>query len=136
MKTCGHVDSLRGSSDKIGTIQRRLAWPLRKDDTREVYQEREYQGHDAKNVYNKWYADRRHMKAYQSTKTLRGIDVDATMMGFNIENLTAKQALMDAKEKHARRWQTKEGTYRLKEKLLPDVRDTDVEMIDSSTAHQ
>ena len=27
------VDSLRGSSDKIGMIQRRLAWPLRKDDT-------------------------------------------------------------------------------------------------------
>ena len=27
-------DSLRGSSVKIGTIQRRLAWPLRKDDTR------------------------------------------------------------------------------------------------------
>ena len=27
------VDSSRGSSDKIGTIQRRLAWPLRKDDT-------------------------------------------------------------------------------------------------------
>ena len=26
-------DSLRGSSIKIGTIQRRLAWPLRKDDT-------------------------------------------------------------------------------------------------------
>ena len=25
-------DSLRGSSVKIGTIQRRLAWPLRKDD--------------------------------------------------------------------------------------------------------
>jgi hypothetical protein len=25
--------SLRGSSVKIGTIQRRLAWPLRKDDT-------------------------------------------------------------------------------------------------------
>ena len=33
---CGAVhllDSLRGSSVKIGTIQRRLAWPLRKDDT-------------------------------------------------------------------------------------------------------
>ena len=27
------MDSLQGSSDKIGTIQRRLAWPLRKDDT-------------------------------------------------------------------------------------------------------
>ena len=51
-------------------------------------------------------------------------------MGFNIENLTAKQALLDAKDKHARRWQTKEG---LKGKLLPDVRDTDVEMADTST---
>ena len=27
------LDSLRGSSVKIGTIQRRFAWPLRKDDT-------------------------------------------------------------------------------------------------------
>ena len=27
------MDSLRGSSVKIGTIQRILAWPLRKDDT-------------------------------------------------------------------------------------------------------
>ena len=27
------TDTLRGSSVKIGTIQRRLAWPLRKDDT-------------------------------------------------------------------------------------------------------
>ena len=27
------IDSFRGSSVKIGTIQRRLAWPLRKDDT-------------------------------------------------------------------------------------------------------
>ena len=27
-----YTDSLRGSSVKIGTIQTRLAWPLRKDD--------------------------------------------------------------------------------------------------------
>ena len=37
MRACEGVlaglDSLRGSSVKIGTIQRRLAWPLRKDDT-------------------------------------------------------------------------------------------------------
>ena len=31
--TAHTLDSLRGSSVKIGTIQRRLAWPLRKDDT-------------------------------------------------------------------------------------------------------
>ena len=35
------MDSLRGSSVKIGTIQRRLAWPLRKDDT-----------HKSRSVYN------------------------------------------------------------------------------------
>ena len=27
------MDSFRGTSVKIGTIQKRLAWPLRKDDT-------------------------------------------------------------------------------------------------------
>ena len=30
------VDSLRGSSDKIGRRQRRLAWPLRKDGTHKL----------------------------------------------------------------------------------------------------
>ena len=73
------------------------------------------------------------MDAYRTTRTLRGVDIEGAMMGFNIENLTAKQALLEAKDKHTRRWQTKEGTYRLKEKLLPDVRDTDVEMADTST---
>ena len=33
-KTRHLLDSLRGSSVKIGTMQRRLAWPLRRDDTR------------------------------------------------------------------------------------------------------
>ena len=33
MYAYSELDSLRGSSVKIGTIQRRLAWPLRKDDT-------------------------------------------------------------------------------------------------------
>ena len=32
IKMRGCLDSLRGSSVEIGTIQRRLAWPLRKDD--------------------------------------------------------------------------------------------------------
>ena len=35
------MDSLRGSSVKIGTIQRRLAWPLRKDDTHKSRSEKE-----------------------------------------------------------------------------------------------
>ena len=73
------------------------------------------------------------MGAYKTTKTLPGIDIEVAMVGFNIDNITAKQSLQDAKDKHTRRWQTKKGTYRLKEQLLPDVRDTDVVMADSST---
>ena len=52
----------------------------------------------------KWYADQRYIYAYKSTKTLRGIDVDGAVMGFNIENLTAKQALLDAKNKRRGHW--------------------------------
>jgi len=36
------LDSLRGSSVNIGTIQRRLAWPLRKDDTNTSRRVNEY----------------------------------------------------------------------------------------------
>ena len=97
------------------------------------FQEREYQGADQEDVYNRWYEDQRYMGAYKTTRTLPGIDVEVAMVGFIIDNITAKKALQDAKDKHTRRWQTKEGTYRLKEQLLPDVRDTDVEMADSST---
>ena len=97
------------------------------------FQEREYQGDDRDDVYNKWYEDQSYMGAYKTTRTLHGVDIEGAMMGFNIENITAKQALLEAKDKQTRRWQTKEGTYRLKEKLLPDVRDTDVEMADTST---
>ena len=43
--------------------------------------------------------------------------------GFNIDNRAAQKAIRDVKAMHARRWQTKEGIYRIKEQLLPDVRD-------------
>ena len=39
------LDSLRGSSVKIGMIQRRLAWPLRKDDTHKSRSETSFFSH-------------------------------------------------------------------------------------------
>ena len=44
------MDSLRGPSVKIGAMQRRLAWPLRKDDThksrlKQIYYIMLYKGH-------------------------------------------------------------------------------------------
>ena len=99
------------------------------------YQEREYQGADRDAVYDRWYQEKRYIGAYKVTRTLLGIDIDVSMVGFDIDNITAKKALQDAKDRHARGWQTKEGTYRLKEQLLPDVRDNDIVMADSSTGH-
>ena len=100
------------------------------------YQEREYQGADRDAVYERWYQGQRYMGACKVTKPPFCIDVDVAMVGFNIDNVAAKKALKDAKTRHARRWQTKEGTYRLKEQLkeqlLPDVRDNDIVMADSS----
>ena len=40
-----------------------------------------------------------------------------------IDNTAAYQAIEDSKALHARRWQTKEGIYRIKRQALPDVRD-------------
>ena len=51
------------------------------------------------------------------------IDLDRTILGFNIDNTAAFQAIEDSKALHARRWQTKEGMYRIKRRALPDVRD-------------
>lgn len=61
------------------------------------------------------------------------MDLAATIQVFMGENVAAKQALETVKERHARRCQTKEGTYRIKQQLvLPDVRDEagDVNMED------
>ena len=54
------------------------------------------------------------------------------MASFNIDNVAANKALKNAKTRHARRWQTKEGTYWIKEQLPSDVRGNgDVVMADT-----
>ena len=63
---------------------------------------------------------------------LQGDHIPA-LAGFNIDNVVATKALKDAKTRHARRWQTKEGTYRIKNMVPPHVRDTgDVVMVDTA----
>ena len=51
------------------------------------------------------------------------IELDTAIQGFNIDNTAAYQAIEDSKALHARRWQTKEGMYRIKRRALPDVGD-------------
>ena len=51
-------------------------------------------------------------------------DLAMALHGFGIDNIAAQNAIEGSKALHARRWQTKDGTYRLKRHALPDVRDT------------
>ena len=51
------------------------------------------------------------------------IDLAVAIRGFGIDNIAAQSAIDGPKALHARRWQTKDGTYRLKRHALPDVRD-------------
>ena len=53
----------------------------------------------------------------------------AAIQAFTVENDVAKKAVVVVRDRHARRWQTKEGTYRIKKQLdLPDVRDAPSEV--------
>ena len=60
----------------------------------------------------------------QTTSIPFCMDLSATIQIFADENEAAKQALAMVKKRRASRWQTKEGTCRIKQQLvLPDVRD-------------
>ena len=63
-----------------------------------------------------------------------GIDLDRATLGFNIDNTAAFQAIEDSKALHARRWQTKEGTYRIKRRALPDVRDEPLQDVNAAAS--
>ncbi len=88
-----------------------------------LFLERQYQGDDRDEVYDRWYQAQYYMNGYRGLTRPFCINIEGAIAGFNIDNFAAEKAIRDAKTWHARRWQTKEGTYRIKEQLLPDVRD-------------
>ena len=52
------------------------------------------------------------------------LDLETAIQAFTVENDVVKKAVVVVRDRHAHRWQTKEGTYRVKKQLdLPDVRD-------------
>ena len=50
-------------------------------------------------------------------------DLAAALRGFGIDNTAAQHAIEESQALHPRRWQTKDGIYRIKRQALPDVRD-------------
>ena len=88
------------------------------------WMEQEYQGSDWYDVRQAWKTAQWEIGRYQTTSIPFCMDIAATIQIFTDENEAAKQALVTVKERHAGRWQTKEGAYRIKQQLvLPDVRD-------------
>ena len=88
------------------------------------YEEGCYTGEDVEDVKQNWEAKKHYFEQYKKDVPRPPcIDLDRAILGFNIDNTAAFQAIEDSKALHARRWQTKEGTYRIKRRALPDVRD-------------
>ena len=88
------------------------------------YEEGCYTGEDVEDVKRKWEAKKHYFAQYKKDGCRPPcIDLDTAIQGFDIDNTAAYQAIEDSKALHARRWQTKEGMYRIKRRALPDVRD-------------
>ena len=79
------------------------------------YEEGCYTGEDVEDVKQKWEDKKHYFEQYKKDVPRPPcIDLDRAILGFNIDNTAAFQAIEDSKALHARRWQTKEGTYRIK----------------------
>ena len=83
-----------------------------------------YTGEDLEDVKRQWEAKKLYFLDYKKDGTRPPcIDLATALHGFGIDNTAAQHAIEGSKALHARRWQTKDGTYRIKRQALPDVRD-------------
>ena len=110
-----------------------LDWPTREEIWKHLFLTKQrqnpfvegrYTGADYEDVERKWEAKKLYFLDYKKDGTRPpSIDLAMALHGFGIDNTAAQNAIEGSKALHARRWQTKDGTYRLKRHALPDVRD-------------
>ena len=99
------------------------------------YEEGCYTGEDVEDVKQKWEDKKHYFEQYKKDGACPpGIDLDRATLGFNSDNTAAFQAIEDSKALHARRWQTKDGTYRIKRRALPDVRDEPLQDVNAAAS--
>ena len=83
-----------------------------------------YNGEDLEDVKRQWEAKKEYFLEYKKDGSRPPcIDLATALHGFGIDNTAAQHAIEGSKALHARRWQTKDGIYRIKRQALPDVRD-------------
>ena len=80
------------------------------------FKEGKYKGVDFEEVERRWELTKERFQDYKEFTRPFSVNLEATIRGFDIDNMAAQQAIQE-------RWQTKKGTYRIKEHVLPDVRD-------------
>ena len=78
------------------------------------WREQEYQGSDYYTVRDAWRAAQWEMGQYQGDSIPFYMDLVSAIQAFKLENDAAKKAVAVVRDRHSRRWQTKEGTYRIK----------------------
>ena len=78
------------------------------------FKEGKYTGVDYKEVERKWEVTKEYFQDYKGFTRPFSVNLEATIRGFDIDNMAAQQAIEESKALHARRWQTKDGTYRIK----------------------
>ena len=82
-----------------------------------------YKGADYEEVEQKWKTAKLYFRDYKRCTRPFSLDLEVAIRGFDIDKMAAQKEIDGSKALHARRWQTKDGTYRLKKHVLPDVRD-------------
>ena len=80
-----------------------------------------YSGADYEDVARKWEATKLYFQGDKSCTRPSSLDLAVAIHGSGIDNIAAQSAIDGSKALHARRWQTKDGTYRLKRHALPEV---------------
>ena len=95
-----------------------------KSSTVDPYQEKAYRGPGYRAVEARWKQQQVWMSNYLTYREPVMIDMWWIVQSFQHKEESARNDIDSYMEYCAKRWQTKEGTYRLKRrKLLPDVRD-------------
>ena len=88
------------------------------------YEEKKYRGAGIEEVRAWWKSCRNWMESYRTYGEPFVFDFKKLLKALSAKDTAAQLEVDNFMENCAKRWQTKDGTYRLKRRRLPDVRDS------------
>ena len=91
---------------------------------KDPYEERRYRGAGIEEVRAWWKSCRNWMEGYRTYGEPFVFDFKKLLKALSAKDTAAQLEVDIFMENCAKRWQTKDGTYRLKRRRLPDVRDS------------